>query len=63
MKDGLAQVAGARRGSGSSQTGRRAEEWGGLLAFQHHGQLPAQAPRRAGRGGAWESVAMGTTMP
>lgn len=39
------------------------EEWGGLLAFQHHGQIPVQAPGRKGGGGAWESVATGTTMP
>lgn len=53
-KDGLAHGAGARQGSGSSQTGHRAKNCGGLLALQHHGQLPRQTPGRKGRGGAWE---------
>lgn len=53
-KDGLGQGAEGRQGSGSSQMGRRAENWGGLLALQHHGQLPGQPPGRKGPGGAWE---------
>ena len=47
-KDGLAHGAGARQGSGSSQTGHRAENCGGLLGLQNWAVGSAAAAGHAG---------------